>query len=502
MLTKTDKIDALWNGLTFAIVSILGFINFSFNYRSFSNSEFGLFILINSVFGIGYSLDFGFGVSTVKHISEARKNSDSRLVNSIFISFLVFFLLIALILVIVYILYYKLFFSKTDLFVTNDQSKINVIYTLLTLSFFFKYISNFMNKIYEGYAEFILVSKINLTIAFTYFLTVLSIFIFKLSIVYLALFLFINSFLTFSTLFTISLIKLPELKFKMSFFDLKLLKKYAAYSINLQLSFLLSSFVDPVIKFLTGNFISLSFVTYFETAKKIIDLSNGLIFSAQKGLLNKLSENNAVGKLKDFINDEIFVYSKMSNYYSILLYGILNPLIFFFVLFWFKNIESSVIMLIFFAPYSLINFGGCLYLVFMIEGKGVKLFIIQFINLLFVFSFLYLSLLLTKSFIGLIGFYFATILSIIIIFFIFSKYYGFNVKAYLSRVKMNKLILLNIVLIIEIAFMIYYESQLNYILSGYFIINCLLFYNEIFFFYKLIRDRTKPLLNKLHWIKR
>ncbi|HEY5536963.1 MAG TPA: oligosaccharide flippase family protein [Ignavibacteria bacterium] len=496
MLNRTDKINALWNGMTFTLISLLSFVNFTLNYNSFPNSEFGLFILINSIFGIGYALDFGFGVSTIKLISEARKNNDPKLVNSIFISFFGFFIMISTILVGVYVFYYFLFFSKTDFFLNNDRDKTNIIYVLLTVSFFLKYISNFVTKIFEGYAQFVLLGKINLVLAFSYFFSVVAIFTFKLNITYLALFMFINSFLTLSTLFTISLLKLPELQFKLSFFSFRILKKYAAYSINLQLSFLIGSFVDPVIKFLSGNFLGLNYVTFYETAKKIIDLSNGLIFSIQKGLINKLSENNAVGKLKEYINNEIFVYSKMSNYYSILIYGILNPLIFIFTFVWFKSFESAVIMLILFLPYSLINFGGCLYTVLMVEGKGVKLLIIQTLNLILISSSLYLSLSMVKSYVGLAGYYVATILSIIIILIIFVKQYEFRIKPFFSKVKMNKLFLLNIILIMEVFAILSFQNYFIYILSGFFILYCILFYNFISYFYLMIINRVKTFLIK------
>jgi|WetSurMetagenome_2_1015567.scaffolds.fasta_scaffold01840_2 O-antigen/teichoic acid export membrane protein len=491
MLTRTDKVNALWNSMAFVITSVMSFVNFTLNYRSFSNIEFGLFILINSIFGIGYSLDFGFGVSTIKHISEARKNNDSKLLNEIFISFFAFFLVIASVLLVAYVMYYFLFFSKTDYFINNDKNVINIVYFLLTISFFLKYLNNYLNKVFEGYAEFVLISKINLVLAFSYFLTVLVIFIFKLSIIYLALFLFINSLITFVVLLAFSLLKLPGLKLKLAFFSLRLIRKYAAYSINLQLAFLIGSFIDPVIKFLTGNFLGLSYVTYFETAKKIIDLSNGLIFSAQKGMFNKLSEHNAVGKLKDFINNEIYVYSKMSNYYSILIYGILNPLIFYFTFLWFKSLDSSIILLMLFIPYSLIGFAGCLYSVLMVEGKGVKLLIIQLSNVILIFSILYLFLLLTKSYIGLAGYYIAILLGAVIILIILVKYYDFNLKTFFSKVKMNKLIVLNIILIIEVALILIYKNHFQYVLIGFFILSCILFYDFIFYFYKLVYDKLK-----------
>ena len=213
-------------------------------------------------------------------------------------------------------------------------------------------------------------------------------------------------------------------------------------------------------------------------------------------MFNKLSEQNAVGKLKDFINNEIFIYSKMSNYYSILIYGILNPFIFYFTFLWFKSLDSSIILVMLFIPYSLISFGGCLYSILMVEGKGIKLLIIQLSNIILIFSMLYLSLLLTKTYTGLAGYYIAILLSTVIIFIILIKYYDFNLKSFFSKVKMNKLILLNIILIIEVALIFIYKDHFQYVLVGFFILSCFLFYDFLFYFYKLVFDKLKLFIQR------
>ena len=116
MLSGAEKRNALWNSVSFVITSLLGFVNFSLNYNSFPTEVFGLFILINSIFGIGLNVDFGFGISTIKHIAEANKKGDINLVNTIFVTFLSVFFIFGLIIVIIFILNYYLFFSKTTRF--------------------------------------------------------------------------------------------------------------------------------------------------------------------------------------------------------------------------------------------------------------------------------------------------------------------------------------------------------------------------------------------------
>ena len=192
MLSGTEKRNTLWNSVSFIIISFLGFVNFTLNYSSFSTKIFGLFILINSIFGIGQNVDFGFGISTIKYIAEANKKSDSDLINTIFITFFCVFIIFGLVLVVVFILYYHLFFSKTELFKQEDHSTIFTIYFLLTSGFFFRYLSNYLSRVFEGFSEFIKLSKINICLAFLNTLFILLIFLLKLDIVYLALFLLLK----------------------------------------------------------------------------------------------------------------------------------------------------------------------------------------------------------------------------------------------------------------------------------------------------------------------
>lgn len=483
MLNAQDKKNAVWNSLGFIGTSVLGFINFSINYNSFSSSDFGVFILINSIFGIGSALDFGFGVSTVKYISEARGIKDFELVNQIYVSFLILFGILALIIVGGFYAYFFTIFRYSELFINTDYKLLQIIFLFLSISFLFRYINNFLGKVFEGFSEFVLFSKVSLLASAINTVFMIVIFVFKLTIGHLAFAYMITGFVTFLLLIIISLKKIDALKLQIKFFNLAMIKKYAAYSINIQLSFLVGSFIDPIIKYLLGRYLNISYVTFYESAKKIIDLSNGLIFSAQKGLLNKLSENNAANKLNEFVNTNIIVYAKMSNYYSILIYGILNTFICSFVLIWFRSYESMIMLLIFFLPYSLINFSGCLYLVLMVEGKGIKLLIIQVINIVMVSLLLYLTLIIFNDYIGIIGYYLATIFTMIVLFYFIIKYNDFDYKAFFRQVNVIDLLKLNLIIVSEITFLYIFRNYYQYVLAVYTLVYFVAFFSYISYFY-------------------
>jgi O-antigen/teichoic acid export membrane protein len=479
MLTNIDKRNALWNSISFICISLLAFINFSLNYNSYSPSEFGIFILINSIFGIGSTIDFGFGVSTVKYIAEAKKKEDYVLINKIFVSFFWSFLIFAVLIVILFTLYYLIFLRKSEIFSNIDIHTIDLLFILLLISFFFRYINNYMGRVFEGFAEFVLSSKISLFNALFGTFLMIIIFLFRFKIEYLAFAYLLTGIFSFTSLFIISLKKINHLKFSINYFSISTIKKYTLYSLNIQFSFFIYSFMDPIVKYLLGKSFNLNIITYYESAKKIIELTNGLIMSAQKGLLNKLSESNAINKLNEFINDSIFIYSKMSNYYSILLYGLANTILCVFVDYWFRSYETMIIFIIYLLPYSLINFAGCLYSVLMVEGKGVKLVIMQSINFVLVIALLIFSINVFNNYLGLIGYYLATIITISLLFYFLKKFNQFNIKLFISKVAFNDIIKLNVLVISELVILYLYKDLFYYILILYLIVFCLVFFRYL-----------------------
>ncbi len=491
MLTYFDKKNAIWNSISFIGISILNFASFSINFHTFSSSEFGLFILINSIFGIGTTVDFGFGIATVKHISEAKKKNDFELINRIFVTFFWLFLIFAFLIIIIIIFYYLLFLRDNEIFKNVVLKRTDIIFYLLLTSFFFKYINNYLGRVYEGFMEFVLVAKIYLfnSIASTFLMILL--FVFNLKIESLAVIYLIMSVILFISLISFALTKIPNLHFKFRYFSLKILKEYSIYGINIQVSYIIYSFIDPIVKFIIGKYINLNMITFYETAKKIIELTNGLIISAQKGLLNKLSEENAIGKLNIFINENLFIYSKMANYYTVLIYGLLNSFFCLLINYWFKSIEIVIIYLIYLLPYSLINFAGCLYSVITVEGKGIKLVIMQSINFVFIISFLLISIILFNSYIGLLGYYFATITTVTILVFLLKRYNNFNIKLFFSRIAFGDVIILNIFVLSELILLYIFSDKYFYLLIFYSALYVIVFIKYLKYFFKVILEKGK-----------
>jgi len=492
MLSSDDKKNAIWNTASFIVSSFLSFLNYSIIFKTFDANIFGFFILVSSILGVGGNLDLGFGISTIKNLAEARKKNDTDFLNSYFNTFLIAFIFIGITIVLILTVYCLLILKNSELANTEGVKDLNfnLIIILLLITFFFNYLSGYLRFTMEGFSEYIMLSQITIASVIINTFLFLIIFTFKLNIYYLALFTLFSSIASFVIIYIYLFFVKHLVSFNPKLFDFKLVKKYSLYGINIQLSSFIGSLTDVIIKYLLGFYLSLSFVTYFESGKKIINFTNGLIFSTQRGLFVKLSEENIMGKLRGFVNQSLYYFSKMSNYYSILSYGLLNPLICFFIIFWFKSYESLVIYLIFSMSYTLINFAGCLYTVIMVEGKGLRLLLIQVLNVVLTYFLLMFSLNIFKSFLGLFGLYLSTIINVIIIFYYLYRSQGLEYKSYFSKIEISSIIKLNLLLLIQIVLVVMFPENLNYLLLLFVLIYSVVFLNQIRFFAKLLYSKV------------
>lgn len=488
-----NKKNLFWNSGTYIIISILGFVSFSLNLKTYDSEVFGYYLLLSAYWSIGASIDFGFSVSTIKNISESLKIGDYEKIKKIVNTFLIVYLSIGLLISLVMLALFHFYNEQISQNVVGGYNN-DLLMVLLSIAFLTKYTSGFLVTVYEGLGIFVEVSQINLSITiFNTILTVI-IYIFRLSLYYLVISQVLYGICLLLILFLFLVFRNNKVNFAIKYFDFHLLRQQGLYNLNIQISFILGSLVDPIMKSILTYSLGLQFVTYFETAKKLINLSNGLINSALKGLLNKLSEANAVGELKHFVNNHIYVYSNLSLDYSLIAYSILNPFICVFILIWFKSTESMIIFLLFLIPYTLINFGGPLYAVLMIKGKGGRLVIMQFINVLVVSVILFLSINILDSYLGIIGYYLATIVNIFILFYFLEKYVGFSPTLFKTKIKINNLISINILLILQIFFILLFSNYTYAILLIFFFIYLVVYRYQLKLYVGYIYGKLKNIL--------
>jgi O-antigen/teichoic acid export membrane protein len=486
-----NKKNAIWNSFSFVFLSVATFVTFTIIYKTYGANELGLFLIISSIFGLGNTFDFGFGLASIKYISEFKTKDDYKQINTFISTFLFIYAVIAAVLILFIFIYFTLFIKNSNITENFPSDVVNGIFIFLSLSFLFKYLSNYLKIILEAFKEFVLLSKFNVFTNFFNILLVSTLLFGKHDIVYVAILNLIFNFTSF-LVFVILIFRFDKkLKIHPRHFSIAFIKKFTLYGVNIQIASFFSSLIDTLIKYFLGNFLSLSYVTLFELSKKVIDFTNGLIFSAQKGIFNVLSEELAKKKLSDYLNTSLYKYSRMANFYSVLVYGVLNPLLCYFILIWSHNESTVVIFLIFAMPYSLINFGSSLYQVIMVEGSGGTLMVIQIINVVTISVFLFLSIIIFKNYLGLISFYAATVISIGILFYYLKKSHSLNYLEYLKKTEFSEIIKLNILLILQIYCLYSFTSFLEYILAAFLILFTLFFRKYIFEAYKSIMLHLK-----------
>lgn len=468
-------------------MSVLSFVNFSLNVKTYDAQILGVYIIIVSVFNLGANLDFGFGISTVKLISEAIAGNEIKKISVVFVSFFYFYFFLALIFSILYILYFWLL-GNNSILSLNSEVNVKYIVLLSCVTFFVRYLVNFLTKVFEGLGEFIILAKFNIGFAAINCILVFIVFYYKLNLTYLVTFFTISSTVSFLVLGLYLLYKLNNVSFGLKYFSLELIKTNSTQNINLQLSFIVYSFLDPLIKFLIAHSLNLNFVTFYETGKKIIDLTNGLIFAFQKEVLNKISHSNAGGNLIEFVNTKLGYYAKISNYYSIFVYGISNALIFYFIFIWFKSYDSGIFFLLYCLPFSLINFSGSSYMILMITSNGKYLLIIQTINVLLSLAFTYFNFMLFENYLGLFGIYMSSIVSIFFIYSYLKNKLDMNLKNFFTHIKIQKTILLNLLIMVQIFLLYNFKEQYIQILICSFLVYSFIFSDILIYIFKTVKE--------------
>lgn len=484
MINKNERSVNKWNTVSYVVVSVINFLIFSFAFRIFESDKVGLYVLLMSVFLLGGNLDLGFGISTIKQIAAANKQNNNNYIREYFFTFLFTYLVLVIIILILQYVYFIIFIKNLTT-INLDSDTVTNIYILLSVNFAFTFLYNYFRCFLEGMFQYIFISKILISLnILNLFLAFYAAFYANDFIIFVAVGLVISSIM-----FLIYLLKIfITLKtfFKYEYLNISLVKENIKYSSKLQISFFIGNSIDYLIKFIITIFLSIGFVAIYESGKKCISFINGFIFSTQKILLVKLSEVKPDKKINFNENPEVLKYSDLAVKLTFLFYAFLNPAICIFLYYWFKNIESVIVFLLLALPQTLISFLIPLYNVIIIEGKKHYLITMQFLNVFLIAILTALWFYLFQSFIGLLGYYIATILNSIIVLNYFKKYHLFSPVSFLKKINYVKIIILSILLIAELT-LINSGINFNITILCFQIIFIILFYKDLIFLINKLR---------------
>jgi O-antigen/teichoic acid export membrane protein len=407
------------------------------------------------LWGFGKMLDFGLGTSIVKFVAEFQHKADLNIKNLISTCFFLMIVLGLVIIIAIWLLGELIYFGNQDLFPVKHVEMLWKVFLILGVSFYFSYISITIKSFFEGMQNFVTPSKINVVFVSITLIAVIAAYIFKLSLIVLAILFLINSFL--NLLITLLLFKRtnPDLMISGRSVKLNLVKKVLSFSLALQGSTILSSLIDPLIKYLIGNFGSIGLISVYEVARRFVMAITGFFNTTFRTILPKASVLSSKGDYKNFLINECVNLSKLGIIYSGTVFGI-GTLFIPIVIQQVFNYDDAILMYFILAiPESINNFGYSIYNFIIGIERALFLTFVQLINISVIGISVSVGLLIFGNTLGLFGYGLTIIIVNVMMLLFVKKVAGISIKNYLIYSKIHKLILLLLLLLAAIIILHY-----------------------------------------------
>lgn len=480
-----DKKNAAWLATNFIISSISSLLILKLNLENFGNQRFGIWLLLSSIWGFGTSLDLGFGTSIIKYVAEYNKKNSSERISVLLASSLIIFSVLGVLIILVgNIFAFQFYFSNEKIIAYQFKQEFIVVFVILSINFFIRYLTVFFNNIFEGLSEFSISSKLLILQSLMNLINVVIVFAYRLSIIHLTIGQLIVTIINFLLFWTFLKLKHQNYSVHPRYFEFLELKKILSFSFNVQLMSIFNTIIDPIIKFIIARFYQVNTIPAYEIARRITIAISGLFFSSFKFILPKASGLITKEHQKEFLENSIINFSKIGVLYSVIFYGILLPVIIFCIDYVFNLREAILIFLILSMPETINNFGYSLYNFILGIGKVSILILIQLNNLITTTITVILFFLIFNNIFGMIGYLFSVIAGNIIMLIFLKNEFKLNIKLFLRNSSFYKLSLL-IILLVIIFISIYKENQINYyFLLLFSILLSLIFLKDLIYYFK------------------
>lgn len=491
MIYKKKELESsIWLASNYLSTIIFSVINLKINLLSFGAELFGLWLLITSFWGFGVSLDLGLGTALIKYLSEniSQKKSCRVLLFSSFIFFVVLGLLIFSIL---YLIGTFVYLEQKNIVSEIYLENFKIVFIYIGLTFLIKYYIVYFKSVLEGYYIYKISSIFGIVNNLLIFISVIIVYIFKLSITDLALGYLISTILTSVLFFLYFLIRIKSINIKRDLFSFEEIKRIFTFSISLQGASLSSAMMDPIIKYIVGKYFFVGYISYYEIARRFAIALSGLFNSSFRNYLNKISGLVSESDKKTYILTEGILLSKFGLTYSGFVFGTLSFLFVFLIYYIYHINESIIIFLLIILPEVLNTYGYSNYIYLIGTGSSKTIFLLQTINLIFVALFAFLFFYYFKSIIGFSGYFFSVIIVNYYMIRYLHKKLNIDITEYLVNTNFYKIVLF--VFLVIITFLVTYLYKI-FIIPVVFLssISTLLFYKEYkdyyqIFFSKIIR---------------
>jgi O-antigen/teichoic acid export membrane protein len=486
-----EKKNRYWLIIQYLIRLLFGLAGIKINLLHYGNEQFGYWLLLLSIWGLGSAIDLGFGTTIVKFVSQHKRRQSQ--INKIISSSILLYVILGLIIVIIGIIISEKLYQSNRTYLGETSDSFYQIVILLAMSFYLQYLSQFFRSIFEGLSKFSLTSKIIIVQNVIQLGGVILLYLTDLSIQYLALLYLLNSFLLIIWYILLFKYKLKGFSIKFNIISIDLIRSIFSFSFPIQFSSVVQAAIDPAMKYIVGNYYSVEAISLYEIAKKIAQSSSGLFFNAYKSILPEVSRIEDKDELTDYVQFNLLNYCNIGIIYSGLTFGImLFPIsVFLNVLFPMKGIV--LIFLILALPEAINTFGFPIYNYFLGIGKVNILAIFQLLNFLLMISFSVLGFVISDSPIGLLGYFMSVSIVNIMMVRIIIIQQKVNLLLIIKRISLRKLLFLICMILTAIIVNLFYNSWLLSIIGLISLSSLFIFYSSI----KSIADRNLiPFMNK------
>lgn len=377
-------------------------LSLKFNLVNFGAELFGVWVLLASIWGLTNVLDLGFGLALIRAISRGKDKINN--LNIISSTGLVFFLTFGILLLGVGISVSLIYYINNPALIRNEIKDIAIKTSLLLgLFFYVNYISTYFRSLYEGLGGFIIYSKIAIIYSLLTLLAAFLSLIFDLDFAGLATLMLVASAIQLVLLKIFLKYVDTDIRTGLFNFNWKIFKELFSFSINVQGATILGTAIDPVIKYIIGTNLNVSYVSYYDIAKRFSLASSGLFTASFRTIYPKASKLTSE-EFKTFLFEDCLQLSKKGILFAGLIFLLVSPLFAGIFVYFYKSPYSYSIFLLLALAESINLLGFSYYSMMMGIGEAKFLTIIQFVNFTGATLFVYIGTVLTDSYFGLAGF--------------------------------------------------------------------------------------------------
>ncbi len=482
----TDKRNSIWLAIQFFSTIIVSFITLKLNLTHYGEELFGAWILISSLWGFSAVLDFGMGTSIVRFVARLKDEEDNKINILLSSTFIIYIILGFLIFFLMYGIAESFYFSNNNVVPLKFYSILRVSFFFLGIGFYVRYISLFFKSFVEGMSDFVLSSKILIMGNIILLAGVIIITIFHLSLIVLALVYILFSIVLLSSFWFFFQRRYKKYFISWKNFNIVEIKKIFLFSISVQGMSIFGSFIDPLIKYILGNFYALNTVSFYEIARRFASAISGLFNTTFRTILPKASKLHSDVEYKNFIMKDCVNLSQLGATYSVVIFGVGSIFLSSLIKIWFHFDQAVIIYLILSLPESLNNFGYSIYNFLIGIGKASILMKIQMLNLATISATLISGYYILGAQLGLLGYFLSILAAIVIMLISIKKITHISIRLFLLKSKFIKLIYFDLFLLISVII-------INYKLLNIFIVLTLLSFISFFIYFKEIIKYSKNL---------